>query len=502
MKSVEFYQIKAGLRRRYLLALSLIALLVICSQGLIQYALIDQEDDSRVVNIAGRQRMLSQRISKCALIVERTGDIEYKEELRAAVALWAMSHDGLQNGNQTLGLSGRNSQVVRSMFAEIEEPFQNMLQASANLSAGTGNDSGANEAALKQILVSQKVFLRGMDAIVFQYDAEAKAKINGIKRLEGAILIFTLLLLVLEALFIFRPAERQISQAVEELVRSESGLQKLFDMMPTPMLLVDSENWQLLRLNAAALKLLTTDAAGKSLTEFLRTNPEDHELWRQVVKRDSTAGVELPLLIQGQAALLLVFTTRTHWQGKDQLIMALVDITARHIHSQKMERLAATDPLTGLLNRRAFFENLSIAARESRADGQPLSLAYIDLNNLKKVNDAWGHQEGDWYINAAASFMRNLIRGKDFAGRIGGDEFAILFPGCSAEVAARIVSRIKRQVEEMAFSLEKPYEVGFCIGIAELSAEDDEDAKSLLQRADQAMYCEKRQGKEDREFAD
>ncbi len=494
MNSAELYQVKTDLRRRYVLALSLIALLVICSQGLIQYALIDQEDDSRIVNIAGRQRMLSQRISKCALIVERTADIEYREELRAAAALWEMSHYGLQHGNQTLGLSGRNSPVIRQMFAEIEEPFQKILKASAQLSSKTADNSG-NAEALQQILLSQKVFLQGMDAIVFQYDAEAKAKVKGIKRLESLILAVTLLLLILEACFIFRPAERQIRQTMEELVQSESGLQKLFAMMPTPLLLVELESWKVLRSNAAAEALLATDAVGKSLEEFLPTEAKEHECWRQVFSSDGLAGIELPFLLQGQAAMLLVFTTRSHWQGKVHLFIGLVDITARHLHSQKMERLAATDPLTGLLNRRSFLKKLALAARESRTAGEPLALAYIDLNNLKQVNDACGHQEGDWYINTAASFMRKLIREKDFAGRIGGDEFAILFPGCSAEVAERIVSRLRRQVEELALSLQKPYEVGFCIGIAQLSDEDDETAASLLQRADQAMYCEKRQNR-------
>ena len=178
---------------RYVLALGTVALLSVLGQYFVQAALKRQASDTHVVNIAGRQRMLSQRLVKAALAVEVVSDPASRREriaeLAAVTALWEHSQRGLQCGDAALELTGDNSRPVRALFAGIEPPHQRMLAASkallARLAAGGGAaPRGDLSALIGALLIEEGPFLAGMDAIVTQYDREAKARVLRLKRAE------------------------------------------------------------------------------------------------------------------------------------------------------------------------------------------------------------------------------------------------------------------------------------------------------------------------------
>lgn len=490
-------KISRTLRKRYVLALSIIAFLVVLSQGLIQFVLFDQEGDSRAINIAGRQRMLSQRITKCVLLVDsakaEADRQKYQAELQEALALWVKSHQGLQFGDQDLGLTGNNSQKVSMMFAGIEVPFQVIVRAANDFLTNNALEMARKE-SLNAILANQGIFLRGMDEIVFQYDAEAKNKVTVVRRLEIGILLVTFLTLVLEARFIFWPAERQIQNIFEEFLRSEAVLKRLFHMTPTPMLLVKIDDCKLVRANQAALSLLgisDKEVGEKKLTDFWDQEPKEDVAWNHMLRCDTAAGIELTMRLRSEYARVMAFTTRTYREGAPHMLLGLADITAKHIHNKKLERLAATDAMTGLLNRKAFLDNLGLAILKAREDKQGFALVYIDLDDLKAVNDTYGHQEGDWYISTVASLLRRSIRENDIAGRLGGDEFSIIFPQSSVDNAMLVIERIQQQAYALAISLEKPYKIGLSVGIVTVENGEKIDAETLLNKADDAMYRDK-----------
>ena len=499
MNVLDTRRINQSLRRRYILALSIIALLVVFSQGLVQYALIDQDADSRIVNIAGRQRMLSQRITKCSLILQSNipspDKQPYREELKLALGIWIQSHAGLQNGDAELGLPGKNSPKITGMFKKIESQFQTIVWSAKIIADADAARFGGDE-ALAAILNNQADFLRGMDEIVFQYDAEAKQKITTVKQIETGILLVTFLTLFLEALFIFRPAEKHIQKTFEEYQQSEAGFKRLFDMAPTPMMMLSVDEGKLVRINEAASNLLDLSREGgnpKILADFWEGADKGDVAWNHVLSRDCVAGVELPMHLRGRYAMVMVFTTRTKYEGQPHMILGLVDITAKHTQTKRLEQLASTDAMTGVLNRRAFLENLELAIAKNKEGDVQLSLAFIDLDGLKKVNDTYGHQEGDWYIATIASFLRNATRENDMVGRLGGDEFAALFPACPQNVAERIIVRIQQQVETIAAAMGKPYSMGISFGVVSATGGDCPDAEELVKKADDAMYRQKHQ---------
>ncbi|MBP0019275.1 MAG: response regulator [Cyanobacteria bacterium SBLK] len=220
----------------YISALSAIALLSILAQFIIQRSLDRQSNDSRIINIAGRQRMLSQKLSKTALALQNTRDLdEYQKrlkELEEVIELWETSHTGLQQGDRELELPGDNSQTIREMFAAIEPHYQAMLGAAKQILATVQQDNLPSESSeilpfTEIILANEGDFLPGMNAIVFQYDREAKSRVEEMRKLEKVILIIVLIVLLLEALFVFHPAIRQIRKYIERVEKAKVKMQNI-----------------------------------------------------------------------------------------------------------------------------------------------------------------------------------------------------------------------------------------------------------------------------------
>jgi len=159
------------------------------------------------------------------------------------------------------------------------------------------------------------------------------------------------------------------------------------------------------------------------------------------------------------------------------------DITDRKILEFEKEKMLAEaieradhDPLTGLLNHRAFQKRLEQEAERTMRDGKSLAVAVMDLDNFKFFNDAYGHVAGDAVLNTVADHLRSVCRSYDILARFGGDEFAILMPGVSKEVAADFPQRTTQAMEHAGY-LPEGYDtripLGISIGIAVFPDETD-----------------------------
>lgn len=175
----------------------------------------------------------------------------------------------------------------------------------------------------------------------------------------------------------------------------------------------------------------------------------------------------------------------------DQLGIALQQVAA-HEH---LRTLSSTDAMTGLLNRRAFDE--ALGARTARAGaGAAGTLAYVDLDNFKKVNDTRGHQVGDRALIHVADILKRQSRPGDFVGRLGGDEFALWMEGVDAAAApARAEWILETGRELLAYSGNAEHPLGLSIGMAVLQPGSPESREELVARADAVMYEIKHGGK-------
>lgn len=160
-------------------------------------------------------------------------------------------------------------------------------------------------------------------------------------------------------------------------------------------------------------------------------------------------------------------------------------------------READQDPLTGLLNRRGFLASLSSLADHAGSHVCLESmLLLLDVDNFKRVNDRWGHAAGDAVLGELAYLLRASIRQGDLAGRVGGDEFAILLGGCRATCGMAIANRLAASVAEHCFG--RPGEncsITISIGITSLTDHEQPfSPEQILDRADRACYVAKRAG--------
>lgn len=186
-------------------------------------------------------------------------------------------------------------------------------------------------------------------------------------------------------------------------------------------------------------------------------------------------------VITGVLVLFTAFTawaSRNHWDVNDQQLLL----------RERLETLADTDPLTALLNRRAFRDRLARAANAAQASF-PVSLCLIDLDGFKRVNDTAGHGAGDELLVQIASTLVGAARETDHVGRLGGDEFAVLLPGADASHAGEIAARIQARVVQTG----RQHGVTASIGI--VTTDKPIGCNELLTTADGLMYEAKASGR-------
>jgi len=176
----------------------------------------------------------------------------------------------------------------------------------------------------------------------------------------------------------------------------------------------------------------------------------------------------------------------------DQLGVALAEIGER----ETLERLSATDGLTGLLNRRAFQHLLQQRVVRASIGGERGALLYVDLDNFKQINDRAGHERGDAALKAVAALLTATARPTDLVARLGGDEFALWLDGADrVGTEARAARLLADMAALRAFDVDPARPFGMSIGGAVFDPATQEPVEALIGRADAAMYAGKRAGK-------
>ncbi|WP_343518620.1 diguanylate cyclase [Sphingomonas sp.] len=217
---------------------------------------------------------------------------------------------------------------------------------------------------------------------------------------------------------------------------------------------------------------------------------------------DSAHRVEYRGIVAGGATRWFETTARAvaKENGRIASIVSVVrDLSQQKAREADLERQAATDPMTGVLNRRAFQKRL--AEIPPRDFGHVGSLAVLDLDHFKQVNDRLGHAAGDAALLSFADVMRANLRGEDVIARLGGEEFAILFPTLSASAALAACERLRHALETTEIvTAPGSFRITVSIGLAPMHA--GVPADELLQRADAALYRAKAAGRNRTVLAD
>lgn len=175
------------------------------------------------------------------------------------------------------------------------------------------------------------------------------------------------------------------------------------------------------------------------------------------------------------------------------LLLKLYNILIRNnIRLKLVKNIADNDALTGVLSREKGLSILKSKIATSRKLSTPITICFIDINNLKKVNDRFGHEEGDRLIELVSSTIKNKLRRFDIMCRLGGDEFLIVFDSCSLDNAKNSWIRIEKEIEELNDSNKFKFSISVSIGFAQFDKKIHTSVKSLIKEADDEMYRQKK----------
>jgi diguanylate cyclase (GGDEF)-like protein len=176
--------------------------------------------------------------------------------------------------------------------------------------------------------------------------------------------------------------------------------------------------------------------------------------------------------------------------GRRILDLQVELVTAR----EEMRRVALHDSLTGALNRAGILAELEADIARLRRDGQPLAVAMVDLDHFKRINDTWGHAAGDDVLRESVRRMGGVLRPYDRLGRLGGEEFLVVLPGCDPDGARAVAERVRTSLAMEAVESGR-YRVPVTASVGLASADAACTATTLLQRADKALYEAKAEGR-------
>lgn len=166
--------------------------------------------------------------------------------------------------------------------------------------------------------------------------------------------------------------------------------------------------------------------------------------------------------------------------------------------NEVLENLSLIDDLTGLYNRKGFLALAEHRLKLAHRQGEPFAVAFADLDGLKRINDEFGHEEGDRALMAAARILRDSFRESDIVARLGGDEFAVFIGEADT---AQIAGRIQQHIEAAQQRDPRPYTLAFSLGVVEGTFPADANVQVMLKRADQLMYQQKKEKRASRKIA-
>jgi diguanylate cyclase (GGDEF)-like protein/PAS domain S-box-containing protein len=279
------------------------------------------------------------------------------------------------------------------------------------------------------------------------------------------------------------------------------------DAMGESVVTVDTEGRiDYMNQSAAALLGLTFDqAVGKLFIDVatLVDETDRHSLGDPVRKALATGG----RVTMGRRAVLVpvsgtpersveISVTPLRFDSKELLGLVLVmhDTSELRGLTRQMTYQASHDALTGLVNRREFERRLAEALDSAQTGDSGHALCYLDLDRFKVVNDTCGHTAGDNMLREVASLIKEAVRDSDTAGRIGGDEFALLLVGCPLEKARQIADNVVRAVNDYRFVWkDKIFDIGVSIGLVEIGR-DSGSIEDIMSSADSACYVAKKAG--------
>ncbi|MDD2969046.1 MAG: diguanylate cyclase [Lachnospiraceae bacterium] len=487
------------LTMRLILAAGILAALLIGMQIMTQLQMNQMTGMEKVINVAGRQRMLSQKITKELLYLkyyDQAEDYEI-EVMNDLVFQFESAHYSLLLGNNLRDIPDMNNEEILQKYQEIKPYFLEIIEnaeAAVNeITLGHGKDHW--EPMMDQILQSEKQYLLIMDEIVLLYETESSDLLQVSKVSH---MILNLLILLLSGLVFWKlliPVSKELKNGFEQQFENAQNIRKMFYHLKAGVFLIRPDG-----------RIIFQNKEAQNLTGFEEEEVQDINILEHVKWMDLNIKRLLDDVKSGKSAedietnvedknginrtVMLTITSTTH-QKEDALMLSLFDITVQKRAEEELTGKANKDELTGLYNRH--FLDFIIQEEIERAERYeiPLSAILLDLDHFKRINDRWGHPVGDSVLISTSELIQKFTRISDYVFRIGGEEFLILMPHTNISGAVTAAEKIRKEIEESIHVTAGKFTASF--GVAERCP--GETFRTLYKRIDDALYEAKNSGR-------
>ena len=290
---------------------------------------------------------------------------------------------------------------------------------------------------------------------------------------------------------------------LDEAQSQRDEVRDLYDHAPCGYHSLDQEG-RIVRMNQTELEWLgrsLDEVLGRPYTEFLTGQSQQifRERFPEFARDGHIKDLEMEL-IKGTGSPMPILISATAIRDAQGNFLAsrttVFDNTEQKMNEAQLERLARTDVLTSLSNRRHFYERAQQEVARAKRSGKAFSLMLLDVDFFKKINDQYGHAGGDKVLRRLSRVLTELLREVDTPARLGGEEFVVLMPETPLEGARLVAERVRARMEAIVVELSDGRQIRFTVSIG-LSqwADGEEDIDVPLHRADEALYRAKAGGR-------
>lgn len=290
-----------------------------------------------------------------------------------------------------------------------------------------------------------------------------------------------------------------------KLMKSEENFKKLFYANPYPVFITRQEDGKIIEANKRAYNLMGVEAENldsfNGIDDYMKTDSR-LDLEEELKKHSSTFNRIIEYNFNGKRKWVNANYEIIDYNDEKCILTGIMDITEIRKAEEELSHYASIDSLTGIMNRRMGLKKLEELLEEAKEEYLEFVLCFLDINNLKSVNDTYGHSEGDRYIQTICNMIKNKLDEEDIFFRIGGDEFIIVFSKKNNCQAENTWNEIKKQFEESNIREEFPYNIMASCGLFYFCTGMDIDLDQIIEKADKMMYEEKQRFKKEHQTND
>ena len=284
-----------------------------------------------------------------------------------------------------------------------------------------------------------------------------------------------------------------VDERTRELQQSRENVRALFEASPVAMVLTRDADATVIMANRSAAELFEVpmeSARGLHALDFWVDGVARATLRDAVKERGKVVGFESELKTASRRFWASISAQGLVFESEPAMLVGIEDISERKELEQRLRVLATTDELTGIFNRRHFFDRAEPLVALAERHQRPLSLALLDVDNFKALNDAHGHLIGDEALRVLTRLCQSTLRASDLLARFGGEEFVVLFPETAGDDAREAVERIQ---DALRTRIAGP---SFTVSAGVAERKRGEGLEGLLRRADTALYHAKDEGRD------